>query len=46
MFVAGGAVLIVLIGRMVWRSMHKGSTTVSPVSEQWLAERRGKRTSE
>jgi len=37
-----GVALMVLVG-MAWRGNRRSARTdVSPVSEQWLAERRGK----
>ena len=42
-FAAAGIGLVWLL-RVVWRSTRRNRRTdVSPVSEQWLAERRGKR---
>jgi len=37
--VVGGTLLAVLIAGLMWRVRRQG-TDVSPVSEQWLAERR------
>jgi len=38
----GGTVLAVLIVRVAWRMRRQGAD-VSPVSEQWLSERRTRR---
>jgi hypothetical protein len=45
LFVLGGAVLLLLVGRLLWRGLGK-TTGVPPVSEQWLAERRARRPPE
>jgi len=42
-YAAGGVVLVVVVVRLAWRGLRRG-TDVSPVSEQWLAERRSRRT--
>jgi hypothetical protein len=42
-YVAGGAAVVLLIVVVAWR-MRRTGTDVSPVSEQWLAERKARRT--
>jgi hypothetical protein len=44
-YAAGGLILLILVGRRFWRGLNK-DRGISPVSEQWLAERRGKRPPE
>jgi hypothetical protein len=43
--VAGGLLLLILAGLLLWRGLGK-PPGIPPVSEQWLAERRGKRPPE